>query len=870
MKRTPVRKNGKQSKIIIAVVVMFIVLCVILGIAALGFGIFNNKPQTSDASNTVFRDFYLNEYNILAGQKKEVLFQAEIETDTPVNDTSILVCSNHGKIGFLHDDGLNGDEVAGDSIFSGLFELYHRKVESVNYWASCGSQSSEKKEIMFYREFTDRELDDYCTLTEELSDITKNYIDKEGCVNPEDVDTLFDEVENHLRMVKREKGITEYKRNDTNILVLFKSKIRYMFCPEINGVLSGGGALRILTFEPSEKSFAVFFSRQLARLDSLASTNGNKGSHKVSESAVSVEKATKKLNYYKKDRYTNEQVTLDSLKKLDNTGLLIFEGHGNYSTETGSVLATSEAATREKLNNKNYTGDIQAGRVIISSGLLKLNLIGKKLCVTASFFDTYLNGKNIDGAFIYLGACSSGKDKGLADAFLKHNANGVLVFSDTVSMMYEMRIRTYLFQHLSSKDENGLYPSIQSAYETTVRRCKGYDPYMKEKAMPILYTRDDYFPTDILKDYYLIKNPPESEISGTIVDAKTKEPIEGAKISCKALNVSSITDNSGIFRMKLRTEETTLKFTITHKNYYTKTKEVTIQPSTDLSMELKSKIISSEELRDLLVNHTWESNIQCPEEYTFNRDNTGVANDFANLTHFAYSVKDNKLIIKWDSEQISEGAESVLEYVTKKSDVDFKKESFFYNTAYQEIGEDEGFFYQTSWEPDEMGLGNAFWIRMKKGSNNETIEEQLPSIETTVNNKKESNGIVDSYLNVISENEYGEYTIYDINKDGTPELIIEIPYRYRKAYTYDQNLIDLGEIGSPHSIMYEIDGKNGMYDQLIWMGNERTSVYTLIGNQLNQEIIVDRIINEDDATKLDYPISMTPISDDSLVRAIKD
>lgn len=105
--------------------------------------------------------------------------------------------------------------------------------------------------------------------------------------------------------------------------------------------------------------------------------------------------------------------------------------------------------------------------------------LGSYYGITSKFIEKYYEGKN--NAIIYLGACQSGKDNVLANAFLSKGASAVYCYDETVSMEYEMIMRTLVFYGLTTKYHHGTEPYTTAdalAYAQSI--CGTNDPFIEE------------------------------------------------------------------------------------------------------------------------------------------------------------------------------------------------------------------------------------------------------------------------------------------------------------------------------------------------------------------------------------------------------
>lgn len=125
----------------------------------------------------------------------------------------------------------------------------------------------------------------------------------------------------------------------------------------------------------------------------------------------------------------------------------------------------------------------------------------------------------------------------------------------------------------------------------------------------------------------------------------------------------------------------------------------------DIEPENKNE---STDLLSLILDNTWENDIQSHNEYVF-QDNGSLTENPDEYPRFLnYSLDGDTLTIIWDGEYTTK-----LKYVNKSDDIDWEKDLFFYYNIYPNLADDEGFFYEIDYEPDELGLENVYWLRIK-------------------------------------------------------------------------------------------------------------------------------------------------------------
>ncbi len=104
-------------------------------------------------------DIYLNE---------EATVTFTVQT-VSITDPVILYDEADNVLAEMHDDGENGDETAGDSIYTATAVLSSDKIKNAGYYAAAGELRSEPFEICFYRDLEDEDFTNFFELEEKIS-----------------------------------------------------------------------------------------------------------------------------------------------------------------------------------------------------------------------------------------------------------------------------------------------------------------------------------------------------------------------------------------------------------------------------------------------------------------------------------------------------------------------------------------------------------------------------------------------------------------------------------------------------------------------------------------------------------------------------
>ena len=389
------------------------------------------------------------------------------------------------------------DQIANDNIFTGSIEMKAGEEKHENIVAVANNLKSQSIDFFFYNELTEDDYEQLNMINAKINEIQQKYLDDEGYIQEENIDALFAEVLNYVEDGKETGLIAEFSKEENCIYLEFSNGIGYMFVPNEKNILSTGEAKRIITIEPNKDSRAFKLAlNDIQITNEFRSVDEYEGDYDVISNAQMIAEyndtysydvdmgklytGLSDLEHWEKDDdcYINEEVTVDSIKHLATSGVIIWEGHGNYTKDLGSVLITGEDATIYK-NLQKYSADIKEQRLIFTGGWQSLgtNFLCCNYVVTPKFFEHYLPADSLEGCLIYLGACNSGTDNRLANSLISKGAKGVYCASDTIDCRYEIRMRTTIIYNLLKQTDSGDFFTAEKALEAAYRTNGAYDPF---------------------------------------------------------------------------------------------------------------------------------------------------------------------------------------------------------------------------------------------------------------------------------------------------------------------------------------------------------------------------------------------------------
>lgn len=422
--------------------------------------------------------------NILIGSNNDITFTVQVEGYT--GDLVELYCDNR-LIGQFNDDGNEGDYLPNDNIYTCIISAEESVTEDtyISYVAKANGVESNTLDIFYYNNLTEEEYNQYLDVRMKTIEIEDQYRNDEGYISYDNVNDILNSIEDYVKMLVSQGIVQDYEKGDTDFYIKLNSGIGYVYTPEIYGVLNSGTDNKIITLEPVKTSAGVFLSTITTTIDKWYNDFEYQGSYSVPTCANMVTECNDSYTYYTEmwpnqgndDMLEDQEVTIESLKNLSDYSIVIWEGHGAYTEIIHSALCTSQQVSLFS-EFEPYSLDIKLDRIIMTKGAWNTRL-GSYYGITSKFIEKYYEGKN--NAIIYLGACQSGKDNVLANAFLSKGASAVYCYDETVSMEYEMIMRTLVFYGLTTKYHHGTEPYTTAdalAYAQSI--CGTNDPFIEE------------------------------------------------------------------------------------------------------------------------------------------------------------------------------------------------------------------------------------------------------------------------------------------------------------------------------------------------------------------------------------------------------
>lgn len=270
---------------------------------------------------------------------------------------------------------------------------------------------------------------DVDAVQKQLAKVEKNYLDENGYVQPEDAARLVDEV---YTAANKLGEVTQCEKTDLSVYMVLDNGLGMHYYAPLEGVAASGSGIGIFSYQPYYEEFAadsLDYGSVSGYTDSLVKKYKNGTYPKLAAEALGALPVADSPvhSYYDRD------VTIDRVKQLQGNSVIIWVGHGGYSSESHSTLLLTVEYS-DALYEK-YRDDFDHHRLEIVYGAR-----GNTVCVTYRFFDKYLAPGALENSIIYLGSCYSGYDNMLVATLIKKGASAVYWNSDAIYQQYNNRM----------------------------------------------------------------------------------------------------------------------------------------------------------------------------------------------------------------------------------------------------------------------------------------------------------------------------------------------------------------------------------------------------------------------------------------------
>ena len=415
-----------------------------------------SNPAAKNSGSFSFGKFESDTQSIPVGETKTVTFKAKLTGGTNSAGFNIAVVdSSNNSIGYMRDNGTNGDSSAGDGTYTLKVSLSSDKEKSVSYCASANGVTSPSVTINYYTPTSE----DKWNSMHAAENTIHNYMSSDG-YKAKSEDEKTSAVKDMLNKMADEGKI----KRDT--IYYDETQKQYYF----EYATSTPGIIKLTKF--NDKLNAAGGGAQTAQNvpEQTAQLNAQSGEAVGGSSCKALVLNGFEDSAYRRDFYNNLKtdwnsigisttvdvdVTVDDMKTLASYDVVVFAMHGSDYSETWEnrhpVLCINQTPTT--YTDQKYDYELNVRHSVVkayytdgTTGYWVLPLF---------FTDTY-SGSGLDGVFIYSETCmfygcecqSSSIDYSMANAIYSCSAEAVVGYRNSVGANYSRDMMRFVVESI--------------------------------------------------------------------------------------------------------------------------------------------------------------------------------------------------------------------------------------------------------------------------------------------------------------------------------------------------------------------------------------------------------------------------------------
>ena len=409
-------------------------------------------------------DFDADEHYFLCGTESDVTFTANV---SGAPDHVELMRNGNELVGYMHDDGKNGDETAGDGKYTYRLTDTVDSEETVNteYFLQIGEKRSAAATLHY---ISDNDVKTSNETTQEIiADITSMeaefYQAKTDEEKAEAAVSVFNDMLDYTERLEQEGKIISYS--------VYKNTIRmrlpaltyvYTFEPEEEGFQEKPAVGGQNHPTVSGNAFTAYDSDEnyIVSLQPFASTLKNA----VFDEAANGISKLDSYSFVPSDNLDDTAVSIEKMSHLNPYKVIILDGHGGYDNEDHSFIVLPEkyTAASKEMYPLELCGDHP--EIIVTNQ--------DYLAVTSRFFEEKYKDNPLNDCIIYLGCCHSAENDVLANTLRSCGAKTVFGFKNTVLEPYNHNLVTTIFSVMTEQDEKegNVSKTAKDAYDYALKK----------------------------------------------------------------------------------------------------------------------------------------------------------------------------------------------------------------------------------------------------------------------------------------------------------------------------------------------------------------------------------------------------------------
>lgn len=353
----------------------------------------------------------------------------------------VMLYQGSETVCFMNDNGQDGDALPGDGIYSAQINVSAGdQEEDLVFCAKAGAAASETLTIHVYDMPTAEEAAQTEELLFALQQIEQQY-DTQAGLSQEEMDALFGQARALADEGKERGVVTEVIEQEDTLELWLNSGITVMFAPDAGEYLGGTRdiEMNLVTVEPFYGDFPSL---------------GKNYADCVDETAYDIVEAFAGYRFANQFDYDQEEVTTAAIEAFGKNEVILWYGHGGFSSKYHSYLVTGE-----KFNAQAFHSDKEYYEKCAQGCFM---MVGERIAITSKYIDRYCG--NMENSMVFLTACESGKSDRLANAFLKKGATAVLGYDQTVHVIYGAQMMKGIMANMIRYDAGtNAYTTLQQA-----------------------------------------------------------------------------------------------------------------------------------------------------------------------------------------------------------------------------------------------------------------------------------------------------------------------------------------------------------------------------------------------------------------------
>lgn len=453
--------------------------------------------------------------DVPVGKSCDIVYYATVDMTKgdAVSDVTLQTgFDNVGQV-TMHDDGMSGDDIAGDHVYSCRVAAVAGTKGTVDSVVTAGGKT-DKVSFNAYKELTEKDQEDIIK--------AQNTLKNSVAVSSNTFSAALTGVENLGKGASQADVNAAYATYNAQVKV---------------AVAAAESSLNALVASDSVDSFEIVQNQAIVEMNNgvtlvqeiyqIPNIDGGSGDAGASGGVtggvvngvtavsdvvslqpcrnmysgidefmtypdVAAEAVAGREDFVFNANYDNWDVSIETLKSLAKYDVIVWHGHGGFAPEYGSFLLTGETCD----NPFAYAADFMADRLLLTGD--------NRLIVTAKFFEDYYNDGAFDDAIIYLGACQSGYDSQnrLVNAFLNAGAEAVIANSDTIYTCYNTLMEKSFFTSLAGSDITAEAALANAKAENGANDVEwvGYQQENHSPAEPKIFGNKDYKLSEVHKN----------------------------------------------------------------------------------------------------------------------------------------------------------------------------------------------------------------------------------------------------------------------------------------------------------------------------------------------------------------------------------